>query len=296
MVRLLPDELAHLWDLVEEGQLSWQRYELQKAELLAKEATIWREALLLPGRKDLARSLRAEFSQYVDLGDPAETRRRYWAAGPAYHREWHEQVDTEDRQSIERFYERTTTQIAGQLEWHALTEDDGPLAYVVALHFAQAHGVRHYLDFGAGTGSGGILFARHGFHVTLADISKPSLDFCRWRLANRQLQAEVINLRSARLPDRAFDMVTAMDVFEHLADPVEMVSDLVKAIKPGGFLFGRFSADGDEDPQHIVHDFEPVMARMEEVGLRKVWEDEWLWGHEAFQLAAAATTTTSSPR
>ena len=52
-----------------------------------------------------------------------------------------------------------------------LGEDLSPLAYVLALRFAQQHGCQSYLDFGAGVGSGGLLFARHGLQTTLADIS-----------------------------------------------------------------------------------------------------------------------------
>ena len=75
-----------------------------------------------------------------------------------------------------------------------------------------------------------------------------------------------------------------MDVFEHLSDPVETVEKLWNALKPGGFLYGRISAEADEDrPQHIVHDFEPTFERMRALGFVEVWRDEWLWGHQVFQ-------------
>jgi hypothetical protein len=81
-------------------------------------------------------------------------------------------------------------------------------------------------------------------------------------------------------------MITAMDVFEHLPDPVKAVDQLAIALKAGGFLFGRFAAEHDEDrPQHIVFDFDPVLDRLTSWGFRQVWRDEWLWGHQAFQKA-----------
>jgi SAM-dependent methyltransferase len=79
-------------------------------------------------------------------------------------------------------------------------------------------------------------------------------------------------------------MITAMDVFEHLSDPLEAVEKLWSALKKGGFLYGRISAEDDENrPQHIVHDFEPTFERMRALGLIEVWRDEWLWGHQVFQ-------------
>jgi hypothetical protein len=72
-------------------------------------------------------------------------------------------------------------------------------------------------------------------------------------------------------------MLTAMDVFEHLADPTETVEKLSHTMTPGGFLFGHFHGEPDEDrPLHIVQDFEPCFRRLRELGFVQVWQDEWL--------------------
>jgi SAM-dependent methyltransferase len=120
--------------------------------------------------------------------------------------------------------------------------------------------------------------------VTVADISSTMLQVCRWRLDYRNLSAHFLDLKERPLPDGAFDMVCAMDVFEHLADPVGTVDALWRSMKPGGFLYGRFHAEQDEDrPHHIVQDFQPTLKRLDERGFREVWRDEWLWGHQVFQ-------------
>jgi SAM-dependent methyltransferase len=118
----------------------------------------------------------------------------------------------------------------------------------------------------------------------LADISSSLLRFSAWRLGIRKLPAQYIDLKLSGLPSQAFDVITAMDVFEHLSDPVEAIEQLWKALKPGGFLYARISAEPDEErPQHIVEDFEPTFERMRALGLVEVWRDEWLWGHQVFQ-------------
>ena len=105
-----------------------------------------------------------------------------------------------DRQSIEQFYDTSQATIYELMWWHTLGDDNSPLAYVTALHFAQQHGCQRYLDFGAGVGAGGILFARHGLEVTLADISSTLLGFSQWRLDRRGLAATYIDLKVGRLP------------------------------------------------------------------------------------------------
>jgi 2-polyprenyl-3-methyl-5-hydroxy-6-metoxy-1,4-benzoquinol methylase len=38
-------------------------------------------------------------------------------------------------------------------------------------------------------------------------------------------------------------MITAMDVFEHLSDPLGTVDHIARALQSGGFLFGRFAVE-----------------------------------------------------
>jgi 2-polyprenyl-3-methyl-5-hydroxy-6-metoxy-1,4-benzoquinol methylase len=245
---------------------------------------MWEQALRLEEHQTLSESLLAELGSYMGYADMAEIQRQCVQALATLKGEWHEKVDPGDRQSVEQFYDASQATIYELMWWHTLGEDNSPLAYVTALHFARQHGCQRYLDFGAGVGAGGILFARHGLEVTLADISSILLGFSQWRLARRGLPAAAIDLKVSSLPDSSFDLVTAMDVFEHLVDPIETVERLWATLKPGGFLYARIHAESDEDrPQHIVHDFGPTFERMRALGFVQVWQDEWLWGHQAFQ-------------
>ena len=112
--------------------------------------------------------------------------------------------------------------------WHTLADDLSPLAYVTALQFAQREGCRSCLDFGAGVGSGSLLFVKEGLKVGLADISSPLLGFSQWRFQLRRLPGEFFDLKKRDLPSESFDMVTAMDVFEHLVDPLNAAKKLCR--------------------------------------------------------------------
>ena len=197
--------------------------------------------------------------------------------------EWEKKIDPGQRASIESFYE-SAIMVYDLMGWHSLQDDTGPLAYVLGLEIARMHGVQVCLDFGSGVGSGALLFVRAGLEMTLADISTSLLDFAHWRFARRGLPARFLDLNQVPLPKAEFDMILAMDVFEHLVDPVETVERLWQALKPGGLLFARIHAEEDMDrPQHIVRDFSPTFARMHELGLVQTWQDTWLWGHQLFQ-------------
>jgi 2-polyprenyl-3-methyl-5-hydroxy-6-metoxy-1,4-benzoquinol methylase len=202
-------------------------------------------------------------------------------------REWKEGIDPHQRTSIEGFYQNVTM-VYDLMGWHSLRDDTGPLAYVLGLEIARERGIRVCVDFGSGVGSGALLFARAGREMTLADISTTLLDFADWRFARRGMSACFVDLNQAALPEAGFDMILAMDVFEHLVAPVETVEGLYRALRPGGLLFARIQVeDAGTHPQHIVRDFGPTFARMAELGLVQIWQDTWLWGHQLFEKRAA---------
>ncbi len=282
--KLLPDVLKELWQTVDGTHFTGEQFYFEQERLLDEYRNMWREALILEGHQELKESLFWELGSYLGCDDLAEVERRGMTAMTAAKHEWQERVDPSSRQAVEEYYEESQAAMYELLYWHALEWDTSPLAYVTALHFAREHGGRTVLDFGAGIGSGGILFARRGFDVTLADISSPMLRFSQWRFGIRGLPAGFTDLKSRGLPHEAYDLVTAMDVFEHLFDPVKAAEELGESLRPGGFLFGRFGTEVDEEqPQHIVKDFEPTFQRLQELGCVQIWEDKWLWGHKVFQ-------------
>ena len=86
------------------------------------------------------------------------------------------------------------------------------------------------LDVGCGTGANLELLAKYG-QAEGVDVSPEALDFCRARgLRNvRQGAAE-------KLPyeDESFDLVTGLDVVEHLDDDVAGLKEMRRVLKPNG--------------------------------------------------------------
>jgi SAM-dependent methyltransferase len=283
MPKLDADQLKEMWESVAQNRLTAEDFAVKQIELLADERAVWTRALLLHGYDDLKESLLAELGSYFRR-TPEEVERQCLAAVSTVKGEWTEDARRGDVRAIVQFYDQSPAMVYELMWWHTLDDDPSPLAYVTALKFARQEGCRAHLDFGAGVGAGSILFAKGGLETTAADISTGLQVFSRWRLDLRKLSAQFIDLKASRIPERAFDFVTAMDVFEHLPDPVRTVEELDAALKPGGYLFARLHAEEDEErPQHIVMDFGPTFRKLDDLGFVEVWRDEWLWGHQVFQ-------------
>jgi len=279
---LLPDRLKTIWE-DPNGPGQEERYARQLDET-AEYAKVWSDALRLSDEADLTQSLCRELGQLTGCEDLAKVQKRCRGAMKEMKADWEKTVQDGDEDSVVTYYDQSTAYAYELMWWHTLEEDDSPLAYVCALHLALKHGCRNSLDFGAGVGSGALLFHHYGANVALADISSTLLDFAERRLKARQVPATYIDLKSTPLPEAGYDFITAMDVFEHIAEPEETVTTLAAALQPGGILFGRFSADVDPDrPSHIARDFAPTFRRLKDLGFTECWSDQWLWGHQAFQ-------------
>ena len=88
------------------------------------------------------------------------------------------------------------------------------------------------LDVGCGTGANLEMLSQFG-HVEGVDASEVALDFCRRRgLTNiRHGLAESLPWDSGR-----FDIVTALDVLEHLDDDSAGLREMWRVLRPGGYL------------------------------------------------------------
>jgi len=229
---------------------------------------VWRDALLLPGETDLIESGLRELAEYFGISRD-EARRQCEAALAESKREW-ESSSRQTPDEIKDFYRATRSYIFEHVWWHA-TDPATNAANVEILNCAQNRQAQNVLDFGSGVGANAILFARHGFHVTLADISTPMLEFARWRLARRGIAAELIDLNRQTLPNARFDFVTAVDVLEHLPHPKKELKQISAAMKAGGALVFNCRAGDDEDrPMHVLKSDNTVRQALRACGFRNL--------------------------
>lgn len=106
----------------------------------------------------------------------------------------------------------------------------------ITLALASGSPALSYLDIGSGIGRDCIAFARMGAAVTHTDLlPSESAEFAAWRYERRGLPVRIRDAR--RLPAERFAVIGCHDVFEHVQDPVRLMTDCVSHLAPGGLLF-----------------------------------------------------------
>jgi len=127
------------------------------------------------------------------------------------------------------------------------------------------------LDLGCGTGVAARTIARRkgfGGHITGIDVS-PYLVGAATRLAAEEGLAGAIEFRTGDsqrldLPDASFDAAIAHTLVSHVQDPVAVLRELARIVKPGGTV-GIFDGDyasltfGSDDPAKGRADDEAII-------------------------------------
>ena len=234
----------------------------------------WRGALA-PESGDVRATLVREAAEYLGLS-PQEAERRVDKSAGELTDEWNRMVaDSSDPAQVVRFYNESRAELFEQIAWHS-TEPIHHRSLVCADMAARLPG-RDFLDFGSGIGSNALVFALHGFRVTLADVADPLRNFAKWRCERRGISAAAVDLKSETLPRRRYDVITCFDVLEHVPDPLQAVKSMRDALRPGGvlFLYAPFGFDPDR-PMHIIHG-DPVAAKMRSLGfsIKHDWERQF---------------------
>lgn len=99
---------------------------------------------------------------------------------------------------------------------------------------------KHVLDVGCG---GGILaesMAARGARVTAIDMAQASLAVARIHLQATGLEVEYLqSTAEAHAADRpgAYDVVTCLEMLEHVPDPGQVVAACARLVRPGGQVF-----------------------------------------------------------
>ncbi len=143
--------------------------------------------------------------------------------------------------------------------WELTPEDPGPppghlIAFVNGLER-----VDHALDLGCGDGRLSAMI--EAGEVTAADVSGVALDRARRRLTDALL---VELTPGTRLPfaDGSFELVTCLEMIEHVVDLQSLVSEIRRVLRPGGKLALTTPAHGRATGVRIAlqgfeRDFDP---------------------------------------
>ena len=165
--------------------------------------------------------------------------------------------------------------VAEQTHWWYVGKRERVLRLLERFSAANG-GPRRILDVGCGTG--GFLEAAARCDVAVGMDHEPlALALCRRRGARELIQHDVAS-SPWPIGDRAFDVVTALDVIEHVDDDAGCLAEIARVLKPGGVAivnvpsFQWLWSYWDEQVGHRRRYTRPQLAAlMRRAGLQVVW-------------------------
>jgi len=129
----------------------------------------------------------------------------------------------------------------------------------------------YVLDYGCGVSDIGLLLSTLGAKVTIADLDDKKFAFTIWRYNKRKLNFTSIAIKNTEkypiLRNKEYDLIIAVELFEHVRNPLKLLMNFTSALKNDGFLFnsmgGVFSREivGDHLMEAIVEGSSPKFKR-----------------------------------
>lgn len=111
--------------------------------------------------------------------------------------------------------------------------DDSP-SFFLALDLAKRTGARTVMDLGCGAGRFLDRAREAGLQTHGLDLNDQAVAAARAR--GHDVMSGTAEAFAASQPTSRFDLVTAFEVLEHLADPAAFLRDAARLVRPGGHL------------------------------------------------------------
>lgn len=96
---------------------------------------------------------------------------------------------------------------------------------------------RTVLDVGCGGGVLSEAMAKQGALVTGLDMSEEALEAARAHALANQLSIDYVCCDIEEYERSSFDIITCMEMLEHVPNPQHIIEHCARLLKPGGFLF-----------------------------------------------------------
>jgi 2-polyprenyl-3-methyl-5-hydroxy-6-metoxy-1,4-benzoquinol methylase len=251
--------------------------------------SVWRRIVSVDPDRDPMDAVLEELAEYFAI-DVEEARRRTIDWETESVEQWHS-ADRSDEAAVTEFFRSQTSWIFDTMRYHAeqCVGDAFPQSVEVAAALPISPPGRH-LDFGAGPGTSSLFFHALGWEITVADISKSFLEFARWRIGRRGIDAKFIDTGLEQLPPDTFDLVTAFDVIAHVPDATTTLRNVRASMRRGGVLVFNI----DDRPRthtteyHFYEHHYPVLRELRALGFTSLGRIRPFYVYRRCERGAAA--------
>lgn len=90
-----------------------------------------------------------------------------------------------------------------------------------------------FLDVGCGAGTLLKVALKEGWQAEGVEVSLPSIEF----LEKQNMKVFHGDLSAAKFPNGSFDIATAVEILEHIPDPINILKEIHRVLRPGGLLW-----------------------------------------------------------
>jgi 2-polyprenyl-3-methyl-5-hydroxy-6-metoxy-1,4-benzoquinol methylase len=99
--------------------------------------------------------------------------------------------------------------------------------------FAKYRKTNNLLDIGAGSGFLLEVAKRHGWNVRGTEFAEDAIEMCR----KKGIHVDKGELAELGFEDNSFDVITGIEVIEHLNNPTEITKEIFRILRPGGVVY-----------------------------------------------------------
>lgn len=94
------------------------------------------------------------------------------------------------------------------------------------------YGIQSAFDYGCGCGTTAVHLVENGIKkIAITELSDSLRKFAIWRLKKRGVEPEVVAVKDFRPLSKRYDLITCIDVMEHLPNPMDMMYHFSKHCK-----------------------------------------------------------------
>lgn len=130
-------------------------------------------------------------------------------------------------------------------KWWDKTSEFKPLHDINPLRLAYVDKLAHIngkkvLDVGCGGGILAEAMCKAGAQVSAIDMAEASLNVARLHALESELEIDYLQISAEEYADQnesSFDVVTCLEMLEHVPDPASVVQSCARLVKPGGYVF-----------------------------------------------------------